>query len=479
MGRKSSCHVQVKHAAISGLHCTLTHLPDSALTFLTDHSTNGTWVDGKKAEKGRRVRVSNGSEILFIRNADEKISYHIYHTSTPSAQGRDSERGGPFDKYEVKDETLGTGAFAVVKVCVERDTGRRYAMKIIEKKKFALNHGSRRGNAILDEVKILQRLNHPHIIQIHDVYDTDKYLYLVLELVTGGDLFDAIIQQNGKGFPEPRSAHIFQQVLDATSYLHDHNIVHRDLKPENSRPTRAAARGGEPSSWDTLPSSATDLRLCASAVLRSVLLCTPDGDTIKLSDFGLSRMIGEGSTMKTLCGTPQYLAPEVLNEQLSVKGYDKAVDLWSLGVILYVLLTGMAPFNENKNLIDEVKNGRYSFPAQHWATKSRSSIALIRGLLTMDPAKRWTVEQVRHSEWMRTQQAALGLGAGLGLLMPGPASTSSAASTPTSAAAPQATGRKRSGPGQRGADAKKAKVGEEEKGEEAVTSRRGRSSRPR
>ena len=278
IGRKSSCHLQVKHAAISGVHCTLTHLPDTHLTFLTDHSTNGTWVDGKKAEKGKRVRVANGSEILLIRNQSEKISYHIHHHHAQTQRRREAEEeersGGPFDKYEVSDN-LGTGAFAVVKLCVERDTGRQYAMKIIEKKKFALNHGSKRGEALMDEVKILQKLNHPHIIAIHDVYDTDKFLYLVLELVTGGDLFDKIIAQNGRGFPEGRSALIFEQLLDATSYLHSHNIVHRDLKPEN------------------------------------VLLVSPDSDAIKLSDFGLSRMIGEGSTMKTLCGTPQYLAPEV------------------------------------------------------------------------------------------------------------------------------------------------------------------------
>ena len=286
IGRKSSCHLQVKHAAISGVHCTLHHLPDTHLTFLTDHSTNGTWVDGRKAEKGKRVRVLNGSEILLIRNASEKISYIVHHHHTAEEQRRrkeeedDERQGGPFDKYELS-HNLGTGAFAVVKLCVERDTGRQYACKIIEKKKFALNHGSKRGEALMDEVKILQKLNHPHIIQIHDVYDTARHLYLILELVTGGDLFDKIIAQNGKGFAEARAAIIFHQLLDATEYLHSHNIVHRDLKPEN------------------------------------VLLVKPDSDAIKLSDFGLSRMIGDGSTMKTLCGTPQYLAPEVNTQQLT------------------------------------------------------------------------------------------------------------------------------------------------------------------
>ena len=367
IGRKSTCTIQLKHAAISGVHCLLHWLPDSAMCFLTDVSTNGTWIDGRRAEKDQRFLVSNGSEITLIRNNSERIAYHVYLTKRAGAAGAEQavERNGPHHKYELG-ATLGTGAFAVVRECTLKSTGARYAMKVIEKKKFALNHGSKRTGVLMDEVRILQKLNHPHIIAIHDVFDTDKHLYLVLELVTGGDLFDKVIALQGKGFSEQRSFHIFAQMLEATSYLHSHNIVHRDLKPEN------------------------------------ILLSNAHSDDIKLSDFGLSRIVGEGSTMKTLCGTPQYLAPEVLNDQLSVRGYDKAVDMWSLGVILYVLLTGMAPFNENKNLIDEVKNGRYSFPALHWASKSKASQQLIRGLLTMDPSKRWTVEQVRACEWMRT-----------------------------------------------------------------------------
>ena len=433
IGRKSSCTLQLKHAAISGVHCLLHWLPDSALCFLTDVSTNGTWVDGKRAEKNQRLLVANGSEITLIRNNSERIAYHVYlykrHATVGLLGGEQAvERNGPHHKYELGD-TLGTGAFAVVRLCTLKETGDRYAMKVIEKKKFALNHGSKRTGVLMDEVRILQKLNHPHIIKIHDVYDTDKHLYLVLELVTGGDLFDKVIAQQGKGFTEARSYHIFAQMLEATSYLHSHNIVHRDLKPEN------------------------------------ILLSTPHSDDIKLSDFGLSRIVGEGSTMKTLCGTPQYLAPEVLNDQLSVRGYDKAVDMWSLGVILYVLLTGMAPFNENKNLIDEVKNGRYSFPALHWATKSKSSQLLIRGLLSLDPSKRWTVEQVRACEWMRTCGASVGVGgqAGLGSLAVG--------------------GKRKSGPMQRLSEGKRSKVEGSEEKEEALSnsqgSRRGRPVRQR
>ena len=440
IGRKSSCALQLRHAAISGVHCILHHLADSHLTFLTDVSTNGTWIDGRKAEKGRRVLVGNGSEIVLIRNNTEKISYHIYHHhAQQQRRQQQEEQGGPHAKYELG-EPLGTGAFAVVKQCVNRETGEKFAMKIIEKKKFMLNHASRRGEALMDEVRILQRLNHPHIIAIHDVFETERQLYLVLELVTGGDLFDKIIAQHGRGFSEQRSHRIFSQMIDATAYLHSHNVVHRDLKPEN------------------------------------VLLCRPDSDDIKLSDFGLSRIVGDGSTMKTLCGTPQYLAPEVLNDELSRRGYDKAVDLWSLGVVLYVLLTGMAPFNENKNLVDEVKNGRYSFPAQHWASKSRASVQLIRSLLCMDPAKRWTVEQVKQSDWMRTAAAgppvpSLTAGAGGG----------SGAGAAAVAAAMRVNGKRKGAPALRGADEKKGKSedSKEEQPEEAVIGRRGRSARQR
>jgi len=243
----------------------------------------------------------------------------------------------------------------------------------LTKKKFALNHGTSRNDALMDEVKILTALSHPHIIQIFGTFETDQHLYLILELVTGGDLFDKIVEQKC-GYSEPRARHIFSQILEAIAYLHSNNIVHRDLKPEN------------------------------------ILLARKGEDSIKISDFGLSRVIGEGSFMRTLCGTPQYLAPEVLGSesaptpsQSSTTGYDKSVDLWSLGVILYIILSGVPPFDDRKNLLDQVKNGRYSFPSKCFRNVSEPAIDLIKRLLCVDPSKRITVEEVQKHPWFLDQ----------------------------------------------------------------------------
>jgi len=271
--------------------------------------------------------------------------------------------------YDIRDQ-LGSGTFATVKLCINKCTGEKYAVKIIDKKKFALNHGSSRSDALMDEVKILKALSHPHVIKIYDTYETEQHLYLVLELITGGDLFDKIVDQKC-GYSEPRARTIFGQILNAISYLHSNNIVHRDLKPEN------------------------------------ILLARKEEDNIKISDFGLSRVIGEGSFMKTLCGTPQYLAPEVLcstsipsQPATTTTGYDKSVDLWSLGVILYILLSGVPPFDERKNLLDQVKTGAYYFPPKRFQNVSSSAIDLIKRLLCIDPKKRITVEGILKHPWL-------------------------------------------------------------------------------
>eukprot|EP00463_Aulacantha_scolymantha_P001302 TRINITY_DN1935_c1_g1_i1.p1 TRINITY_DN1935_c1_g1~~TRINITY_DN1935_c1_g1_i1.p1 ORF type:complete len:282 (+),score=20.79 TRINITY_DN1935_c1_g1_i1:297-1142(+) len=234
-----------------------------------------------------------------------------------------------------------------------------------------MNHSSKRKNALMDEVEILKRLNHKNIIKIFDVYETSEELFLVLELVTGGDLFDRIVSLNGKGYPEDRARFIFQQMLEALDYLHRNGVVHRDLKPEN------------------------------------ILLWKEKSDHIKISDFGLPRMIGEGSFMKTLCGTPQYLAPEILNDYAPKLGYDKRVDLWSLGVILYILLSGAPPFSDDRNILIQVKKGRYSFPEKIWKNVSKAGIDLVKRLLHINPIQRISMEDAFKHPWVRQNKKQL------------------------------------------------------------------------
>jgi len=161
-------------------------------------------------------------------------------------------------------------------------------------------------------------------------------------------------------------------MLEAIKYLHDQGIAHRDLKPEN------------------------------------ILLHDPHSDIIKLSDFGLSRVVGQHSFMKTMCGTPQYVAPEIL---LSGKtdGYGMACDLWSLGVILYIMLVGTPPFNDSRStpLFDQIEAADFDFPDELWSNISESTKDLIRGLLTPDPTKRMTVDEALNSAWMKGERESV------------------------------------------------------------------------
>ena len=260
IGRKSTNTIQVLHAAISGVHCSITYDTELGAAWVTDHSTNGTFLNQSKLVKNQKTIVAEGSEIVLLRSPTEKISFHLHYSDIV-----DKDSAILKEKYEVLD-AVGSGAFATVYKCIEIATQRLFACKKIEKKKFAIASVSKRTDSLMDEMNILKKLNHPNIIGIRDVFSTEKYLYLILEFADGGDLFDRIVgSAGGRGYPEHRAKLIFRQIIEATAYLHQHNIVHRDLKPEN------------------------------------ILLVDKDSDNIKLSDFGLSRIVGEGSFCKTMC----------------------------------------------------------------------------------------------------------------------------------------------------------------------------------
>merc|ERR1719487_1507833 len=184
---------------------------------------------------------------------------------------------------------------------------------------------------------------------------------LVMELVTGGELFDRIVAKGS--YTEKDAAGVIMQLCDALKYMHEKKIVHRDLKPEN------------------------------------ILYSTTDEDSpIKVADFGLARVISNKEMMKTACGTPGYVAPEVLKN----KGYDSgAVDMWSTGVILYILLCGFPPFYEEElpALFEQILHARYDFPSPWWDNISKDAKDLVTKLLELDPTTRLTAAQVMAHVW--------------------------------------------------------------------------------
>uniref|UniRef100_U5EY85 Calcium/calmodulin-dependent protein kinase type 1 n=1 Tax=Corethrella appendiculata TaxID=1370023 RepID=U5EY85_9DIPT len=278
------------------------------------------------------------------------------------------------DKYYLK-ELLGTGAFSEVRLAESRDhPGNLYAVKIIDKKALKGKEDS-----LENEIKVLRRfsalnnntndgqnsennqsLRHPNIVQLLETYEDKSKVYLVMELVTGGELFDRIVEKGS--YTEKDASDLIRQVLEAVDYMHEQGVVHRDLKPEN------------------------------------LLYYRPDEDSkIMISDFGLSKMEDSG-IMATACGTPGYVAPEVLAQ----KPYGKAVDVWSIGVISYILLCGYPPFyDENDaNLFAQILKGEFEFDSPYWDEISESAKDFIRNLMCVNVERRFTCKQALAHPWI-------------------------------------------------------------------------------
>jgi len=270
--------------------------------------------------------------------------------------------------YEIG-ETLGKGSFAVVKIGIPKDGGPKVAVKIIDKKDAQFDKDS-----LEQEIAIMKKVDHPNCIKLHEVYDEKSKMYMVLDLVTGGELFDRIIARGH--YSEKDAAKMMTDSLGALAYLHAAGIVHRDLKPENL--------------------------LYASDDPESPLY-----DTIKLADFGLAKVVqgGNDRTMTTTCGTPGYVAPEVLEQK---GGYGPEVDVWSMGVIMYILLCGFPPFYDENNavLFQQIKKGDYSFPSPYWDDISDGAKDLVRKILQISPTKRLTVKQCIEHPWMKSASDA-------------------------------------------------------------------------
>jgi len=362
LGRQSVCGAKFDNKHISGQHCKLSVEIDvhAKIVFLEDLSSNGTWLNGNRVGKGNRMVIRNGDEVTLLPKRDDNSSFISFIYQDYDCSKKEEEEGGPDATYEVRD-TLGTGNFASVKLAVHRETGKRYAIKVIDKKRF-MKHSAKK-ESLMAEVNILRNVSHPNIIAIQEIFDTEKILYIVLELVTGGELFDRIVEKGH--FTEEECKKYFTQILDALHYLHGKGIAHRDLKPEN------------------------------------ILFANKKYETVKLSDFGLSRITGDGSFMQTMCGTPQYLAPEIISNT-EHKRYDKQVDLWSLGAILYVMLSGTPPFDDTKpmSIFEQIKAGIVDFYAPVWKEISVVAKDLVKCLLTVDPSKRYCTAKTMVHPWL-------------------------------------------------------------------------------
>ncbi|KAJ3356856.1 hypothetical protein HDU83_009668 [Entophlyctis luteolus] len=368
VGRHKECDIIVDRAQLSKRHCLVfqevlvTADGNIATAFIEDLSSNGTWVNRKRLEKGKRHKLCDGDEILLLNPKDASFEpFWIF--KLPSARAANS-----FAEDYVIESHLGSGNFASVELAVHKATGSKHAVKIIDKKLFAGNEKMIQN--IQQEIEILMTVNHvrafeidnhlpldqPCIINIGSVYDLPHSINIVMEQAKGGELFDRIIER--VKFTEHESRILMTQLLGALDYLHKRSIVHRDLKPEN------------------------------------ILLVSQDKNDlrIKISDFGLAKLLPSHDFLKTLCGTPNYVAPEVLKpaagrgtKSADSRAYGSAVDLWSCGVIMYICLVGQPPFS------DEL---------------APPTIDLIKKLIIVDPDARLTASQALAHDWFHKDATA-------------------------------------------------------------------------
>jgi len=257
---------------------------------------------------------------------------------------------------------IGDGNFAVVRECRHRKTGSDFALKVINKAKVRGKE-----HMIENEILILRQVKHEHIVELIEEFETPKEILLVMELVPGGDLFDAIVEATR--FTEKDASHMIRDLASAVQYLHSLKIVHRDIKPEN---------------------------LLVVNKSNGIL-------SLKLADFGLS--IEVKSPMFLVCGTPTYVAPEILDES----GYGLKVDIWAVGVITYILLCGFPPFRSQKQdqeeLFDKILRCDYEFLKPFWDDVSESARDLICRLLVVDVKKRYCAGDILEHPWIQGHTA--------------------------------------------------------------------------
>ena len=249
------------------------------------------------------------------------------------------------DSYSILNK-IGKGAFGSVHKVLHKTTNLMRAMKIVKKESLLLQDDDKK---FLKEISILMATDHPNIIKIYEYYEDDINYYIITEYITGGELYDTIA--SWKSFNEEKAVYIMYQIISAVNYLHSMKIVHRDIKPENI----LVEKNSDP---------------------KNQLI------NIKLIDFGTCNFFEDSKKLSLKVGTPYYIAPEVLK-----KNYDEKVDIWSSGVIFYILLVGYPPFNgSNVNeILDSVKKGKYDMRGPEWNKISDLSKDLISKMLEYDP----------------------------------------------------------------------------------------------
>ncbi|RFU24493.1 hypothetical protein B7463_g11844, partial [Scytalidium lignicola] len=359
IGRHPECDLIIDDPIVSNRHCLIftENKGGDTVAVIEDVSANGTFVNDHLIGRNNRRELQDQDEITILDKARFVFRYPKNRNTSAFSQ-----------QYTLL-EKLGKGHFAEVFLCVEKATGQRYAVKI-----FTGVEDRSKNDGLQQEIAVLMGVNHPNMLCLKDTFYEPKAVYLILELAPEGELFNWIVMK--QKLTEDETRKVFLQLFHGVKYLHERGIVHRDIKPEN-------------------------------------ILLTDKNLHVKLADFGLAKIIGEESFTTTLCGTPSYVAPEIL-EDTKHRRYTKAVDIWSLGVVLYICLCGFPPFSDELysrenpySLTQQIKQGRFDYPSPYWDSVGDPALDLIDRMLTVDVDKRYTIDDCLEHPW--TTQRPLNL----------------------------------------------------------------------
>ncbi|ROT36841.1 Pkinase-domain-containing protein [Sodiomyces alkalinus F11] len=355
IGRHPECDIVVDDASVSNRHCLIftENKGGDTVAIVEDLSSNGTFVNEALLGRNQRRELQQSDEIAVLDK--ERFIFRYPKTRQTSA----------FLQSYTLLEKLGKGHFAEVFLCVEKSTGQRYAVKVFTKTPGMEERTKQDG--LQQEIAVLMGVSHPNVLCLKDTFNERNAVYLVLELASEGELFNFIVQK--QKLTENETRKLFIQLFQGVKYLHERNIVHRDIKPEN-------------------------------------ILMVDKDLRVKLADFGLAKIIGEESFTTTLCGTPSYVAPEILADSKHRK-YTKAVDVWSLGVVLYICLCGFPPFSDELfskdfpyTLSQQIRSGRFDYPSPYWDSVGDPALDLIDSMLVVDPERRYTIDQCLAHPWV-------------------------------------------------------------------------------
>ncbi|XP_050072299.1 ovarian-specific serine/threonine-protein kinase Lok-like [Anopheles maculipalpis] len=327
-------------------------------TYIIDNSMNGTSVNGTLIGKNNRIILMHG-DIISIASFANLFVYYQHSYTVPKEIVTESLK----QSYHIG-KTLGSGSFGTVYLLHAIATCKPYALKVVKKTRVVAQMNNT--SCLDNEVYIMKKLNHPCIIKMFEFIEEPGSICMVIEYMQGGDLLTRILDNHH--LSEHIAKFFFYQLCEAIRYLHDKGIIHRDLKPDN-------------------------------ILLKDSNIYT----LLKVSDFGSSKFLGNNVLMRTICGTPEYVAPEVL-EHGNQKPYTRQIDIWSLGVVLYTMLSGLLPFAKSDGItdIEQIKRGQFtlSYPVFRSVNSCRVK-KLIYDILNVDPKKRPTITMLVQSEWFR------------------------------------------------------------------------------